>query len=103
MFDLSPDQLFAFALSGVLLSLVFEYFPKVGAWFNSKSDNVQRGIILGSGLVTVLAAFGLSCLDAVGGLPWACSSFGLANAVAAFIAYIMASQSTYLVLPKRSK
>jgi hypothetical protein len=45
----------------------------------------------------------LSCLDAISGLPWVCSSFGLANALAAFIAYIMASQSTYLVLPKRSK
>ena len=103
MFDLSPDQLFAFALSGVVLSIAFEYFPKFGSWFNSKSDNVQRGIILGSGLVVVLAAFGLSCLDAVSGLPWVCSELGLANAVGAFIAYIMASQSTYLVLPKRSK
>jgi hypothetical protein len=44
----------------------------------------------------------LSCLDAISGLPWVCSSFGLANALAAFIAYIMASQSTYLVLPKRT-
>ena len=102
MFDLSPDQLFAFALSGVLLSLVFEYFPRLRTWFNNKSDNAQRGVIIASGLVTVLAAFGLSCLNAVSGLPWECSSFGLANAVAAFIAYIVASQSTYLVLPKRS-
>ena len=103
MFDLSPDQLFAFALSGVLLAFVFEYFPKLESWFNNKSDNIQRGIVIGSGLLVVLAGFGLSCLDVVSGLPWVCSSFGLENALAAFIAYIVASQSTYLVLPKRSK
>lgn len=99
MFVLTPEQLFAFALSGVILSLCFEYFPKFGEWYNSLADNIQRLIVLGTGLVVVLGSFGLTCL-AVLALPWACTWPGLYDAVLAFVAFIVANQVTYLVLPK---
>lgn len=102
MFVLTPEQLFLFALSGVVLSLVFEYFPKFGGWFNALPDNTQRLFVIGSGLVVVLGAFGLTCL-AILALPWVCTWPGLYDALLAFIAFMVANQMTYLVLPKRAR
>jgi hypothetical protein len=103
MFEFSPEQLFAFALSGVVFSAVLEYFPKLESWFNGLSDNQQRSLVLGSGVGLVLGAFGLECLELVTGLPWVCSEVGLVNVLAAYIAYIVASQSAYLILPRRKR
>lgn len=99
MFVLTPEQLFAFALSGVIISLLLEYFPKLSDWYNGLADNVQRLIILGSGLVAVLGAFGLGCLEILS-LGWICTWPGLYDALLAFVAYIVASQTAYLVAPK---
>ncbi len=99
MFVLTPEQLFAFALSGVIVALVLEYFPKVADWYNALADNIQRLIVLGSGLVVVLGAFGLTCLEIIA-LPWVCTWPGLYDATLAYVAFIVASQSAYLVLPK---
>ena len=99
MFILTPEQLFAFALSGVILSLCFKYFPKFGDWYNSLADNIQRLIVLGAGLVVVLGAFGLTCA-AVLALPWACTWLGLYDAMLAYVVFLVANQATYLVLPK---
>lgn len=99
MFVLTPEQLFAFALSGVVIALVLEYFPKVADWYNALADNVQRLFVLGSGLVVVLGAFGLTCLEILT-LPWLCTWLGLYDALLAYVAFIFASQAAYLVLPK---
>jgi len=99
---ITVEQIFAFAVAGTTVSLLLEYFPKLHTWFNSKVDNTQRLIILGSGLVVVLGAFGLSCVDFLFSLPWACSLFGLKEAAVAYFVYIMTTQGTYLVTPKAS-
>ena len=102
MFLLTPEQLFTFALSGVVLSLCFEYFPKFGEWYNSLTDNIQRLIVIGSGLVVVLGAFGLTCA-AILALPWTCTWLGLYDATLAFVAFIVANQATHRVLPRPNR
>jgi len=99
MFVITPEQLFAFALSGIVISIIFEYFPKFSDWYNSLPDNIQRLVVLGSGLLVVLGAFGLGCLEILI-LSWICTWAGLYDALLAFVAYIIANQATYLVLPK---
>lgn len=99
---ITVDQIFAFAVAGSVVSLSLEYFPKLHTWFNSQPDTVQRLIVLGSGVVVVLGVFGLNCLDFLFALPWACSLVGLKEVAAAFFAYILATQGTYLVTPKVS-
>ena len=99
---ITVEQLFAFAVAGTIVSLSLEYFPKLHVWFNDKTDNTQRLIVLGSGLVVVLGAFGLSCVDFIFSLPWVCSLFGLKEAFAAYFVYILTTQGTYLVTPKAS-
>ena len=94
------EQLFAFAVAGSVVSLLLEYFPKLNTWYNEKPDNAQRLIILGSGVVVVLGAFGFNCLDFFVDLPWACSLLGVKEVLASYFAFIIASQGTYLVSPK---
>lgn len=99
---ITVEQLFAFAVAGTVVSLSLEYFPKLNVWFNGQPDNIQKLIVLGSGVVVVLGVFGLNCLDFLFSLPWACSTLGLKEAVVAFFAYILSTQGTYLVTPKAS-
>ncbi len=101
MFELTQEQVFLFAMSGVIISIVLEYLPKLSEKYNALADNVQKLIVLGSGLVVVLGAFGLACLDILG-LPFVCTGAGLYDALLAYVAFLVANQSTYLVLPKRA-
>ncbi len=97
---ISVDTLFAFAVSGAVWSLLLEYFPKLSSWFNSKPDNVQRLVVLASGLVVVVGAFGLNCAGFLLELPWVCDALGFKDALAAFFAFVLTSQGAYLVTPK---
>ena len=101
MLEITLEQLFAFAVAGTVVSLVFEFFPKLNTWYNGQPDNVQKLIVLGSGGLVVLGAFGLNCLDFFSGLPWVCSVASLQDGMLAYLAYIFASQGTYLVTPKK--
>jgi hypothetical protein len=94
--------LFGFAVSGVVVSLALEYFPKLNAWYNALADNIQRLVVLGSGLLVVLGAFGLNCVEFVVSIPsWACTTNTLISVLAAFLVYIFSTQATYLVTPKK--
>lgn len=99
---LTIEQLLAFAVAGTAVSLLLEYFPKLHTWFNSQADNTQRLIVLGSGFVVVLGAFGLSCVDFLFSLEWVCSPLGLKEAAVAYFVFIMTTQGTHLVTPKVS-
>lgn len=99
---ITVEQLFAFAAAGVIMSLAFEFFPKLHVWFDALSDNYQRLVVIGSGVVVVLGAFGLVCLNVLMGLPWVCTWFGALDALVAFFAYIFATQATWLITPKVS-
>lgn len=103
MLNLTLDQLLAFALSGTVVSLLLEFVPWLSTWYNNLSDNVQRLVVLFSGLLVVLGAWGGVCFGLVSGLPWTCTSMGLFDALIAFLSYIFATQGTYLVTPKPKK
>lgn len=95
---MNPEQIAA--LAGVLLSLALEYFPFFSDWYNGQDDNVQKLIVLASGLVVVAGTFGLGCAALIAS-PWPCDGPGVWQAVLAFVAFVLASQGTYLVLPKK--
>lgn len=96
---MSPEQIAA--VVGVVVSLLLEYLPKFSTWFNALADNYQKLITLGIGFVVVAGAFGLGCAGLLGPY-WACDYAGGWQAVLAFVAYVIANQATYLVLPKKS-
>lgn len=98
MFELSFEQLFAFA-AGPALALFLEYFPRLSDLYNGLEDNLQRLVVVGSGLLVVAGAFGLSCLELVTGLP-ACSLVGAQDLFVAFVLFIVSSQGVHRVLPR---
>lgn len=97
---MSPEGIAA--IVGFVVSLFLEYFPWFSKWYNGLVDNYQRLFALGVGFVVVWAAFGLGCANLLGPY-WSCDGAGAWQAVLAFIAYLVANQATYLVLPKRAK
>jgi len=86
------------SIAGIVVSLMFEYVPGLREKYNELSDNYQKLIMLVVLLSVVLGAFVLSCA----GLSsyYECSTAGLWDVVRAFIAALIANQSTHRILPK---
>ena len=90
------------AIVGVVISLGLEFIPKVNGWYNALQDSYQKLFTLGVGFVVVAVAFGLGCTNLL--VPyWACDWAGVYNAVLAFLAYVLANQTTYALFLKKNK
>lgn len=95
------------ALAGVLLSLLFEYTPKLSDWYNALSNQYQKLVMAGVLIVAALVAYGLTC----GGLTvpgvnlgtLTCTADGAKGLVEAFIAALVSNQATYLIARKTNK
>lgn len=86
------------AFAGVLLSVLFEYVPKLHGWYNGLDDTSQRLIMLVCLVAVAAGSVGLSCagwLDA-----FSCDQVGVKDAVFALVAAVVANQSVHRVLPK---
>lgn len=94
---MTPEQISAIA--GVILSLAFEFIPGLSDWYNAQEDTSQRLIMLLALLFTVAGAFGLSCAGQLD--TFTCDAAGGWDALAAFVAALVANQATYLITPKR--
>jgi hypothetical protein len=101
---LTQDAVFGFAVAGVIVSLALEYFPRLSVWYNALADNIQKLIVLGSGLVVVLGAFGLDCLGFVVDVEsWVCTTQSLFSVLSAYLVFIASTQGTYLITPKSTR
>lgn len=89
------------AVAGVVVSILFEYFPKLNTWYNGLEDNIQRLIMLGVVALIALTVFGMSCA----GLSdaYTCDKAGVWALIKMFVAGVIANQSAYLVLPRKAK
>ena len=89
------------AIAGIVVSLIFEYFPRLSVWYNALEDNVQRLIMLGVVAVIALTVFGMSCA----GLSeaYTCDKAGVWSLIKIFVAGVIANQTTYLISPKRAQ
>ncbi|MBE9479819.1 MAG: hypothetical protein IMY80_07620 [Chloroflexi bacterium] len=86
------------AIAGILISLILEFVPGVEGWYNKFSKQQKRLVMLVALFVVVGGAFGLSCANLIA--IFACTTFGVWQAVMAFIAALVANQSVHLVLKK---
>ena len=86
----------------VVASLLMEYLPGFSTWYQALENTKQRLFTLGVGFVVVFGSLGLACVDFA--FPFTlvlpCTSLGLGSAIESFLAYLVANQATYLVLPK---
>lgn len=86
------------ATAGVVLAILFEYVPGLKDWYGALKDNYQRLVMLGVLLAVVAGAFGLSCYGKLA--YFECSEAGVWAAIQAFIAALVANQSTHRILPR---
>jgi hypothetical protein len=100
--NITPQLLAAAA--GVLLSILFEYTPKLHNWYNKQPDTIQRLVMLACLFIVSGGLFGIAC---AGWLAWiapglllACSQQGLVGLVVAFFAALIANQAVFPILPK---
>lgn len=96
---MSPEELVA--LLGVILSLVFAYFPWIKDWFDGL-DSVWKPL-LNAGLLLVLALglVGLGCLDLA--YYFECSQAGVIEALKVWVMAVIANQATYAVAVRQFK
>ena len=97
---MTPELIAGFV--GILLSLAMEFVPKFSDWYNALDDTKQKLVPVVVGLVVVYGAFGLGCISLIAAY-WACTGLGAWDAMAAFLAFLLANQTTYAVFLKKDK
>jgi len=93
------EQLTAF--TGVIVSLGLAYIPKLSEWYDTLTRQQKGLIALGTGLVVVAGAFGLSC--AALRADFVCDQKGAWEAAQLFFVYAVANQITYLAIVRGKK
>ena len=84
-------------IAGIVLSLVFEYFPGLNSWYNALVDGKQKLIMLAALLVSALGVFGLACIgksDLV-----VCDVNGAWVLLEYFVLAVVANQATHRLSP----
>lgn len=89
------------AVTGVVISLLFSYFPGLKTWYENQSGK-KALIMLGAILVVSLAYFGLACtpLALKIGIMVACTTDGALTVALAFVKIVIGNQATYLLTKK---
>lgn len=87
--------------AGVLLSVLFTYFPGLKTWYEAQSGK-KALIMLGLSLLVAIVYFALACtvLAAKLGITISCSTDGALLLVIAFIKIAVTNQATYLLTKK---
>jgi hypothetical protein len=87
------------AISGLVLSLVFSYVPKLNEWWEALETRQKRLYTAGLMLLVAGAAVGLACsgFGADFGLAITCDRAGVVGVVKAFIAALVANQAAFVV------
>ena len=88
---------------GVVLSLLFGYFPPIANWFYAFDDNKKKLIMLGFIAVISAALFAMSCsgLAEPFGLPvWECSQQGVVDFIKIFFTIAIANQTAARIAPQ---
>jgi len=87
------------SIVGVILSVFFSYFPKVRDWFAALAGDQKRLIMLGCLVIVAGALYGLNCAGWIQAEGLTCDQAGAVTLVNAFVAALVANQTTYLVTP----
>jgi hypothetical protein len=87
------------AVAGIVLSLAFSYVPGLSHWFDAQTGTTKRLVVLASLVVVTAGALAIGC---TGILPSStvCTTATITDAIAAFIAALVASQSAYTFQPQ---
>lgn len=92
-------------LVGILISLIFSYFPGVQSWYDWHTGDQKRVIMLAALLTVGVVYFLLSCTAWAArlGIVVACTTDGAYLVLVAFTNAIIANQTTHLLTPSKAK
>ncbi len=96
MNEWTPDGLVA--LTGIVTSLVFAYFPKIKTWFGALDSDKKPLVNLLVILAVTLGQLLITCQVVV-----VCLQAQAPQAVSTFIAALILNQTTYLVAVRQFK
>jgi len=88
------------SLAGIVVSVLFEYTPKLHTWYNGLDDTTQRLFMLGAMALVAVVVFGASCANFNLGYSVACSSAGAVGLLKVFISALVANQAAFILTPK---
>ena len=99
------SQEFLVLIAGVVLSLLFSYFPGLNKRYGALSGDTKRLIMLGMLVVVAVGIYALDCGGVLAkfapDLAGMCStSDGWVQVVRAFVMAMIANQSAYAISPK---
>lgn len=89
--------------AAVLLSVAFNWLPKLREWYGAQPDNTQRLVMLGALVMAALALFGAGCSGfQIPGVTYsvACTADGAKELGQLFINAVTVNQIAFLILPK---
>ena len=89
--------------AAVLLSVAFNWLPRLKEWYTRQADNNQRLIMLAALAVAAGAVFGARCTGfEIPGVAWegTCDVAGAKALGQLFINAIAVNQVAFLILPK---
>jgi multisubunit Na+/H+ antiporter MnhB subunit len=92
------------AVAGIVLSLALSYVPGLNQWFDKQTGTTKRLVVLACLVVVTAGALTLGCTAILPSNSWAtpatCSTATITDAIAAFIAALVSSQSAYQLQPQ---
>jgi len=95
---MTPEYLAS--IIAIALSLLFSYIPGFATWFDPKSPNIKRLVMLALLLLTAVVSFALACANLAPELAIACDTAGAWGLFKIFVAAVIANQAAYLISPK---
>ena len=97
------DENVLIATAAVLISIAFNWLPKLKDWYTVQDDNAQRLIMLGVLALSAGVVFGASCTGfQIPGIVYSgtCDTEGAKALGQLFINAVAVNQVAFLVLPK---
>lgn len=89
--------------TAVLISVAFNWVPRLREWYAAREDNAKRLIMLGVLALAAVAVFGTACTGfQLPGVVWSgtCDVAGAKELGQLFISAIALNQVAFLILPK---
>lgn len=102
MFDFKVSAELIAGVAGVIVTLLFKYFPGLNTWFAKKTENVKQLWMLIIMVIVSAGVFGGGCIDLFK-INIACSLDGGWQLVGILITGIVANQGVFKILPTPKK
>lgn len=82
--------------AGIVLSVVFELYPKAKAWFDGKTPAQKYLVMAGVGAGFIGVVLGLGCFDLFGlAKEFSCNQVGVEKAITLWATYFVSNQTVF--------